>query len=184
MRYCLLWRIRECRVAQGDDNLDPWRSGVTNRPIEQYLRSQPFFSGLRPEFIELLANCATERQIDAGQILFRHGERASKFYLIRSGCIGIEIPAIAGPAIKVQSLGPNQVLGWSWLIPPYQWNFQASAELKSDLFEFDGERVLARCEEDAQLGYEVLKRFASLMSERLDAARQRLMEQWNPPGFA
>jgi CRP-like cAMP-binding protein len=157
---------------------------VTNPPIEEYLSAQQFFSGLNPESIKLLSGYASERQIDAGQVLFRQGERANKFYLIRSGSIAVEIPAIMGPALKVQSLGPGQVLGWSWLIPPYKWNFQASAEVKTKLLEFDGSQVLARCDADANFGYDVLKRFASLMSERLEAARQRLMEQWNPPGFA
>lgn len=157
---------------------------MTNRPIKEYLSAEKFFSGLSPEFIGFLAGCATERQIAPDQVLFPLGEHANRFYLIRSGNICIEIPAIMGPALKVQSLGAGQVLGWSWLIPPYKWNFQARAEVQAKLLEFDGEEVLARCEEDPKFGYELLKRFASLMSERLEAARQSMMEQWNPPGFA
>jgi CRP-like cAMP-binding protein len=157
---------------------------VTNRPTKEYLSQQEFFSGLSPDAIEFLAGCAYDQQMDTDQLVFHVGEHASKFYLVRSGSICVEIPAIMGPALKVQSLGPGQILGWSWLIQPYKWTFQARAEAPSDLLEFDGEKVLARCEEDPKFGYELLKRFASLMSARLQAARQSMMEQWNPPGFA
>jgi len=157
---------------------------VTNSPIDEYLSAQEFFSGLSPEFIGFLARCASERQIEPGQVVFRQGERARQFYLIRNGSISIEIPAVMGPTLKVQSLGAGQILGWSWLIPPYKWNFQARAEEQAGLLEFDGDAVLARCEEEPKFGYELLKRFASLMSERLEAARQKMMDQWNPPGFA
>ena len=84
----------------------------------------------------------------------------------------------------MQSLGAGQILGWSWLIPPYKWNFQARAEAQTALLAFDGDAVLARCEEESNFGYALLKRFASLMAERLGVARQRMMDQWNPPGFA
>lgn len=157
---------------------------MTNPPMEEYLSTHPFFSGLSPEFIKFLAACAAERQADPGLVLFRQREHASKFYLVRSGNVCVEIPAIMGPALPVQHLGPGQILGWSWLIPPYRWNFQARAEAKSKLLEFDGGQILARCDQDPEFGYQILKRFASLMSERLEAARQRMMEQWNPPGFA
>ena len=157
---------------------------MTNLPIEKYLSSQEIFSGLNPEFIGFLARCASERQIEQGHVLFHHGERARKFYLVCDGRIAVEIPAITGPTLEVQSLGEGEVLGWSWLIPPYRWNFQARAEEETELLEFDGEAVLARSEQEPEFGYEVLKRFAALMSARLDAARQKMMDQWNPPGFA
>jgi CRP-like cAMP-binding protein len=157
---------------------------VTNPRLEEYLSTQAFFSGLSPEFIGFLARCASERQIEPGQVLFRQGERAHYFYLIRNGSIAIEIPAITGPTLTVQSLGAGQILGWSWLIPPYKWNFQARAEAPTTLLAFDGDAVLARCEEEPTFGYALLKRFASLMGERLEVARWSMMDQWNPPGFA
>ena len=157
---------------------------MTDQPIEQHLSTQAFFAGLSPEFIGFLARCASVRRLEPDQVVFRQGERARHFYLIRNGSISVEIPAIMGPTLKVQSLGAGQILGWSWLIPPYQWNFQARAEEQAELFEFDSDAVLARCEAEPKFGYELLKRFASLMSERLEVARQKIMEQWNPPGFA
>jgi CRP-like cAMP-binding protein len=157
---------------------------VTNPPIEEYLSKQEFFSSLNQEYIKTLARFASEQQIEPDQVLFRQGEHAHHFYLIRNGSITIEIPAITGPQLEVQSLGAGQILGWSWLISPYRWNFQARAEAPTTLLAFDGDAVLAQCEAEPPFGYALLKRFASLMAERLEVARQRMMDQWNPPGFA
>lgn len=157
---------------------------MTERDIEGYLAAQDFFSGLEPEFLAFLAECATRRPVERGETLFRHGEDARRFFLLCSGRVSIEIPAIEGPRLEVQSLGAGKVLGWSWLIPPYKWSFQARALEASEVIEIDGERVRGRCEEDPAFGYAMLKRFSALMSERLEAARQRMMDEWNPPGFA
>lgn len=134
--------------------------------------------------MKFLCECANRREIKKGQILFRQDNRADKFYAVRNGCISIQIPAIMGPALEIQVLGKDQILGWSWLISPYKWNFQAQIEEDSELIEFDGTAILERCEQEPKFGYELLKRFAVLMSERLDAARQKMIDEWNPDGFA
>jgi len=155
-----------------------------NKSTEDYLSTHAFFSGLDDGFINFLANSATEIQLKKGHILFQQGKPADKFYLLRSGLVSVQIPALMGPTLEIQSLTSNQLLGWSWLIPPYRWAFQARALEDSDLLEFDGSAILAHCEEDSKFGYELAKRFAALMSERLDAARQKMMDQWDPSGFA
>jgi hypothetical protein len=94
------------------------------------------------------------------------------------------MPAIMGPALEIQTLGKDQVLGWSWLIALYKWNFQALAIEDSELLKFDGIAILARCEQEPKFGYELLKKFAALMSMRLDAARRKMMDEWNPAGYA
>ncbi len=157
---------------------------MSNQSIEDYLPTHAFFSGLDDSFMKFLSNSATELKIKKGDVLFQQGEGADKFYLLRNGQISVQVPALMGPTLEIQTLGEDQMLGWSWLIPPYRWNFQARAAEDSNLLEFDGSAILARCEEDPKFGYELLKRFARLMSERLDAARQKMMDEWNPPGFA
>lgn len=152
--------------------------------IEKLLHEQAFFSGMAADSLRLLADCASERRVEQNEVLFHHGEPADRFYLLRSGRISVEIPAIMGPSLEIQRLGAGQILGWSWLIPPYRWSFQARAEEPTELLEFDGKAILSRCEQDPKLGYELLKRFSALMSERLDAARRKMMDEWNPPGFA
>lgn len=152
--------------------------------IENYLSSHEFFSGLDDNYIKFLAGSAAEKKIKSGDTLFKQGERAERFYLLRSGQISIQVPALMGPTLEIQTLGNDQILGWSWLIAPYRWSFLARAVADSEVLEFDGKAILAHCESDPKFGYELFKRFAALMSERLDAARQKMMDQWDPPGFA
>jgi len=157
---------------------------MNNQSTTEYLSTHVFFSELKTEFVELLSEHVKTLEINKGDILFHLGERADKFYIIRHGCVSVQVPALMGPTLEIQSLCKDQVLGWSWLIPPYQWHFQAKAEENSVLLEFDGASLLARSEQYPEFGYQLLKRFASLMSERLDISRQKMMDEWNPSGFA
>jgi CRP/FNR family transcriptional regulator, cyclic AMP receptor protein len=157
---------------------------MSNQSTTQYLSSHEFFSGFSDDALKFLCECSNTHEIKKGQILFRQGESADKFYVLRNGLISIQMPAIIGPNLEIQTLGTNQVLGWSWLIPPFKWNFQAMAEEDSELLMFDGTAILARCEQEPRFGYELLKKFAELMSMRLDAARQKMMDEWNPAGYA
>jgi CRP-like cAMP-binding protein len=157
---------------------------MSTQTLEDSLSTHAFCSGMDNSFVRFLSDSATELQITKGGVLFQYGKPADKFYLVRKGKVSVQVPALMGPTLEIQTLGEDQLLGWSWLIPPYRWNFQARALEDSDLLEFDGSAILARCQEDPKFGYDVFKRFATLMSERLDAARQKMMDEWNPPGFA
>ena len=154
------------------------------QPKEDYLSTHAFFKGLNEDFLKFMSEFATEKHLNKGEVLFQQGKTADKFYLVRKGQVSVQIPALVGPTLELQVLGDNQILGWSWLIPPYRWNFHARAVEETELLEFDGKAILERCEQDPKFGYELFKRFTALMSERLDAARQKMMDQWNPPGFA
>ncbi|BAU58251.2 cyclic nucleotide-binding domain-containing protein [Halorhodospira halochloris] len=152
--------------------------------IANYLSDQDFFKELPREYIEFLASKSAWQQFAKDTVLFRIADPASSFYVVGSGTVHLEIPAISGPTLEVQHLGADQILGWSWLIPPYRWNFNARAETDCELLVIDGSSVLERCEQDAEFGYQLLKRFSALMSERLNVARQKMIDQWDPPGFA
>ncbi|MDD5579628.1 MAG: cyclic nucleotide-binding domain-containing protein [Methylobacter sp.] len=157
---------------------------MNNQSTAEYLSGHEFFSGFNDDMLKFLSECSSTCELPKGQVLFRHGENADKFYVIRTGRISIQIPAIMGPTLEIQTLGKDQVLGWSWLILPYKWSFQTKAEEDSELLMFDGTAILARCEQEPKFGYELLKKFAALMSVRLDAARRKMMDEWNPAGFA
>ena len=157
---------------------------MSNPSITEYLSAHEFFSEFSDDSLKFLCECSSTREIKKGQILFLQGEHADKFYVVRSGRISIQMPAIMGPNLEIQAVDEDQVLGWSWLISPYQWNFQTKAEEDSELLQFDGTAILARCEQEPKFGYELLKKFAGLMSVRLNAARQKMMDEWNPVGFA
>lgn len=157
---------------------------MTENAIEKELAGHDFFLGLEPSFITFLADCAKTREVGADTHLFRHGSRADRFYLLRKGCVCVEVAAISGPPLRLQRLRPGDMLGWSWLIAPFRWHFQARALEDSEVIEFDGDAVLKRCEADPKFGYELLKRFSGLMSSRLAASREKMMDEWHPPGFA
>jgi CRP-like cAMP-binding protein len=152
-------------------------------PTEAYLTEHRFFAGLPADTLGFLACCARERELTEGEILIRHGDRADAFYVVRTGRIAREVPAIQGPPFVMESLGAGDVLGWSWLIPPYQWSFQARADAATLVLQFDGPKVLERCESEAKFGYALLKRFSALMSERLVSTRRKMVDEWSPPGF-
>ena len=157
---------------------------MSNQSITEYLSAHEFFSEFSDDVLKFLCECSSTREIKKGQILFLQGEHADKFYVVRSGRISIQMPAIMGPTLEIQTVDENQVLGWSWLISPYQWNFQTKAEEDSELLQFDGAAILAQCEQDPKLGFELVKKFAALMSRGLNAARLKMMDEWNPVGFA
>ncbi len=150
----------------------------------EHLRSHTVFSDLEAAHIELLARHAEEQTFAAGKLLFRQEDSAEHFYILIEGLIEVEVPSINGPALVVQTLGSNDVLGWSWLIPPYKWTFEAKAKRDSRVIVFDGKSLLKLCEKNTDFGYALLKRFAGLMSQRLHAARRKMMDSWAPPGWA
>lgn len=147
------------------------------------LRNNSIFSSLEPEELDFLAGTATEEHMESDHVVFRYGERAHNFYLILKGQISIEIPAIEGPTLHLQHLKSGQVLGWSWLIPPYQWSFVARTEQPAEVLKFDGRTVIDRCESDAKFGYHLMRAFSAMMSERLGTARRRIMKEWQAKGF-
>lgn len=157
---------------------------MADNSIEEELASLPFFEGMKPEFLRFLAEHARRRELNENDVLFSYDAPAKTFYVLSSGRVSIEVAAIEGPPLEMQELNPGAVLGWSWLIPPYRWSFQARADAPGEIIEIDGETVRDRCESDPAFGYDILKRFSSLMSERLDFARTKMMEEWSPPGFA
>lgn len=157
---------------------------MVDESIGKDLGEFQFFAGLDPEYLEFLAAHAARRHFDAAHVMHRQGDQASGFYVVTRGNVSIEVPAIQGPTLHLQELQPGDMLGWSWLIPPYRWSFLIRTEAPVDVIEFDGKAVLARCEADPKFGYEILKRVSALMSERLAHARQRMIDEWNAAGFA
>ena len=152
--------------------------------IRKILTDCEFFSVLDNEYLDLLSGKAKERRIDAGKIVFRQGEHAGTFYLLLSGRITVEIPSVYGPSINIGKAARITMVRKSGVISPYQWEFQAKTLEDSVLLEFDGKSILEDCENNPKFGYKLLSSFSVLMSQRLHASRQRMMDEWNPAGFA
>lgn len=145
------------------------------------LKEQAFFEDLKPEYIELLVECAANVRFEANQLIFRQGEDADRFYLIRQGKVAIEISAPGQPAIVIKTLTDHDVLGWSWLFPPYRWQFDARAMELTRAIALDGRCLRGKCEADPVLGYELMKRFSSIMLETLQATRLQLLDLYSVP---
>jgi CRP/FNR family cyclic AMP-dependent transcriptional regulator len=152
--------------------------------IRQHISENSFFVGMKESHLDFLASTAHLKRAQTGEILFKLGEPAKCFYLALSGEVIVEVPAIQGPGLQLQTLGSGKMIGWSWLIVPYRWDFQARVIREAELIEFDGTAILKQCEKDNAFGYDLFKRFTNMMSERLGFARRKMMEQWDAPGFA
>lgn len=144
--------------------------------LEPILAEHPFLKGLELRYLKLIIGCASNVRFKAGQFLFHEGEEANKFYMIRQGKVAVEIRADKRSSIIVQTVGEGEVLGWSWLIPPYRWRFDARAVELTRAIALDGKCLRTKSEEDHDLGYELLKRFSDIIVERLDATRLQLLD--------
>jgi len=152
--------------------------------IQQLLARHERFDNLDQAHQGILAENAAVIEVTVGQVLARQGETADRFFLLIDAELSIEVPALTGPRLEIAKLKPGQLFGWSWLIEPYRWHFQATCVRAGTLLDFDGVAILRQCEADPRFGYALLKRFSALMAERLEAAQRRMMDQWSPPGFA
>jgi len=143
--------------------------------LKNILTTHPFFAGLKPEHLQLVVGCASNVRFDAGKFIFREGEEANEFYLLRHGKVGLEVYAPERGPITIQTLGEGEILGWSWLVPPYRWKFDARVIELTRAIALDGKCLRDKLESDYQLGYELLKRFSQVMVERLQTARFQLL---------
>ncbi len=146
------------------------------RTLEPYLAEHPFLKGLDHRFLEILVGCASNVRFDAGQFVFREGSEANNFYIIRHGKVSVEVFAAGRGSITIQTIGEGDILGWSWLIPPYNWRFDAKAIELTRAIALDGKCLREKCERDHDLGYELLKRFSHIIAQRLEATRLQLLD--------
>ena len=144
--------------------------------IDALLREVPVFRGLEPAQLELIAGCGSNVHFDQGAVLFREGDAADIFYLVRHGTVALEtyVPA-RGPAM-IETLQPGEVVGWSWLFPPYRWHFDARALTDLRATAFDGACLRGKADADPRLGYDLMSRFAQVLIERLQWTRLRLLD--------
>jgi len=146
--------------------------------LSDYLVNHPVLAGLTPSQTKLIVSYASEIEFKPGQRVFQRDFDAREFFIVRKGSVAIEVPAIDGDSMKIQTVGDGSLLGWSWFIPPYRWSFDARAVTASSLISIDGDKLRAACDHDTKLGYHLIKRFAMLMAERLNAARIEAMRHY------
>ena len=144
--------------------------------IDELIAESPTFAGLCPPQLELIAGCAQNERVEAGKLLLKEGDAADIFFLIRRGIVSLEVHAPGRSPLQIETLGPGEVVGWSWLFPPYRWQMDGRAVEACSLVAFDGACLRGKCEDDHDLGYELMKRFAANVVDRLQATRFQLLD--------
>jgi CRP/FNR family transcriptional regulator, cyclic AMP receptor protein len=145
--------------------------------LEKDVAAHRFLIGLTETHVRLLADCAMHSHFRAGEVIFREGETANRFYLIESGKVVLESDEqIGGAPVVVDTIGPGDLLGWSWIFSPHTWHFTARAVEPATAIFFYGTILREYCEKDPVLGYELFKRMSEVMMRRLQRARGQLIE--------
>ena len=144
--------------------------------LERIIAEHPFFEGLDEGFTKLMVGCASNVRFNRGAYIFKESDPADTFYLIREGKVAVEVFASQSKPMVVATLAEGEILGWSWILPPYQWKHNAHALDNVRAIALDGKCLRKKCEENHDLGYEVLKRFARIIEQRLEATRLQLLD--------
>lgn len=146
------------------------------KTIEQYLTEHPFFKGIETRHLNTILDCATDIRFDVGQFILREGEDANNFYIIHFGKVALEIFTPDRGTITIQTIGDGDVLGWSWLVPPFRWHYDAHVLESTCAITLDGKCLRTKCEQNHDMGYELLKRFTHIITQRLEATRLQLLD--------
>ena len=152
------------------------QSGHGQAGIEVALARHPFFADLGAALLQPLAGCAAAVRFAPGEQVCREGEAADRFYLIRAGLASIEIATAGRGRQALQTVADGDVVGWSWLIPPYRWHFDVRAVEAVQAIGLDGACLRAACAAHRELGYQVVTRLCGIMVQRLEATRLQLLD--------
>lgn len=144
------------------------------------LAGHPFLSGLRQEWLERLSAQSKRIVYHQGQRIIEENQHADRFLLIRHGAVGLDLHVPGRGNILIEKLGPETVLGWSWLYPPYKWHFGAVAAEQTLAISCDAAGVRRLFDQDPAFGYDMAKRFLGVMADRLAASRHRLVDLYSP----
>ncbi len=140
--------------------------------IEKRTSEHPFFRSMAPAHLALVTKSVSEAKFDTNQIIFHEKEPANRFLLIESGRVALGWHTPEGKMVLVQTLGPGEVIGWSWLFPPFIWHFQAQATEPTSTVVLDGGHLLVAAEENPEFGYDLMRRIAQMVITRLQAMQK------------
>jgi CRP/FNR family cyclic AMP-dependent transcriptional regulator len=144
--------------------------------LERIVQEHPFFTDLGQEHCRHVGGCARNVRFEPGEYLLHEGDAANEFYLIREGRVALDIHAPGRPEITFQTLGPGEIVGVSWLVPPYRWTYNARALERVRAISLDAACLRGKCEKDHDLGYEMMTRFVPVLVQRLQATRLQLLD--------
>lgn len=154
---------------------------MEQRGLETIITEHRFFEGLAPDFINLVSGCAKNVRFEAGSYLLHEGDEASTFFLIRRGRVTLEIKAPGRQSMRFMTVDEGEIVGVSWLFPPYRWNYDAKSLELVRAIAIDATCLREKCEADNKLGYELMKRFVPALAGRLQATRLQLLDLYGKP---
>jgi CRP-like cAMP-binding protein len=146
------------------------------KTIADILNEHSFFEGLSPEDLSFIAGCGKNVLFKEGEIIAKPGDPANEFYLIREGHVVLSIEIPPRKSFVYQTLGPNEILGLAWLIPPYLWTVSAKAQVITRAIAIDGSCLRKKCENDPGLGYKLMKHLVQVLVRREEATRLHLLD--------
>lgn len=144
--------------------------------LERIIREHAFFRNIDSRFVDLVVGCARNARLEGGAYLFREGDAADRFYLIRQGRVALELSAPDKGRLTFQTLGDGDLVGISWFVAPYRWAYDARALTTTRLIAFDAACLRRKLDDDHDLGYEVMQRFVPVLVERLHATRLQMLD--------
>ena len=145
-----------------------------NVEIKSKKAQHPFLGGLSPEHLAIVLHNSKQADFASGEIILKEGDPANRFFLIESGRVAVG--AGIRPGKTVQMIGPGEVLGWSWLFPPFCWHFSARAIEPVKCLVLDGAHLLVTAEENPKFGYDLMRRISQTLVTRLQATRNKMLE--------
>ncbi len=149
---------------------------MEKKAIHDLLQTHPFFEGMDRETLELIGGCGANVRIEEGEYLAQEGDESKRFYAIRHGRIAVQIRVPGRGPVTIQTLEDGDILGWSWLFPPYRWIYDARALELTRAVRFEGACIREKCERNPAMGYELMKRFAGIFAKRIEATRLQLLD--------
>jgi CRP-like cAMP-binding protein len=155
---------------------------TTAGTLDRVFSDHPFFAGLPRADLELLAGCARNERFEAGEFLYRENQPADKFFVVRHGQVRLELYAAQAGPIPILTVGPGDVLGSAWIVPPYRAGCDARALELVRAVSFDGPCMRRKCEQDPRLGYDLMKRSVTVLVDRLMLTRLQLLDLYAGPG--
>ncbi len=144
--------------------------------LGRLLAEHPFFRDMPPDVRDVVVGCCANAHWRPGEFLFQEGGKADHFYLIRQGSVAVEVHAPGRPGVVVENIGEGDIIGWSWLVPPYVWTFDARAIDQVRAITIDGACLRGKIDANHELGYHLYKRFIPVMGRRIAEARLRIVD--------
>lgn len=148
--------------------------------LAQELSETPLLAGLDPAFLDLIAGCSVNVAFAEGERVLSAGDPADYFWVVRHGRVDVELDGGPRGTIVIERLDPGEILGASWIAEPFRAEFDATAIERSSAIKVDAHCLRGKCAADPELGHELYRRFATLLRDRLQATRLRLLDVYRP----